>query len=198
MDVTEKQIKEKEAEVQSVQKKLASPFHSPGKKEELEATLRRLNAEMEGLRKRQAGLIAIFIADDVHTAADLRARMEEHKPIMERLAAEWNKAENNLQKAVKAYEKLKLDAKDYDQAEYKTALAAVRPQHEQSARAKIKELFGRLNDGDFERAKDAVSRAIGEWQPPKSVTEELGWEEENPIRKPEQKMPGRKKNREIR
>lgn len=115
---------------------------------------------------------------------------------IERLAAEWDKAEDNLQKAVKAYELLKLDAKDYDQAEYKTALAAVRPQHEQSARAKIKELFGKISESDFERAKDAVSRAIGEWQPPKSVTEELGWEEEKMVRKPEQKMPGREKNRE--
>ena len=196
MDVTEKQIKEKEAEVQSVKKKLALPFHLPGKKEELEAKLRSLNAEMEELRKRQAGLIAIFNADDIHTADDLRARMEENKPLMERLAAEWDKAEDNLLKAVKAYEKLKLDAKNYDQAEYKTALATVRPKHEQSARAKIKELFGKISESDFDRAKDAVSKAIGEWQSPKSVTEELGWEEEKPVRKPEQKMPGREKSKE--
>ena len=141
-------------------------------------------------------MIAIFNADDVHTAADLRARMEENKPLMERLAAEWDKAEDNLLKAVKAYEKLKLDAKDYDQAEYEKALATVRPQHEQSARAKIKELFGKIRESDFERAKDAVSKAISEWQAPKSVTEELGWEEEKPVRKPGPRMPGREGNKE--
>ena len=91
---------------------------------------------------------------------------------------------------------LGLDAKDYDQAEYEKALAAVRPQHEQSARAKIKELVGQISDSDLEHAKDAVSKAIGKWHPPKSVTQELGREEEKTVRKTEPKSPGREKNRE--
>ena len=41
-----------------------------------------------------------------------------------------------------------------------------------------------------------MSRAIGECQTPKSVTEELGWEEEKPVRKVEPKMPGREKSKE--
>ena len=159
-----------------------TPFYLLAAHNNLAKQITELTEDLEELKSERVSILSKLRCSGDAEVGNVRKRVANLEKSLERLAQQEGKYSNELNVALKQYAELQEQAKKENAEELANQRAALRPEKDQSATAKIQEAYGdKYDPGILLDSKRDVAKLLGEETESRSIMERLQMQQENKV-----------------